>query len=1146
MLILKEPLKLKSLSPIAGRSDGFFDRMNANYQVLWAKYRPEELFHLMSLPPEIYINEGETTTFITQNENHTTQEIRLEMVYNLLNRLMMAGSPQFTYQDSVYVQTMLRKLGVKNVSEFMRQLYEMQEDTQNVRQLSDLYEMNLTVLTKAVRNVKEQSEQVMGELQILYRLHQEIFRRLRSSDVYYAVTAFQKDAVYYYRQIEGQEAGMAEQSRTMSMLRLHELESHVLEERYPLMSHRVNLYEEGMEENYQEETVQNELAGAVLLNLSDYFYQLRINELRENQVFWYQFRGDLKQVLENTLNRFQNSHLQEMSGRSYEFCRSYQELVNAFRRQEISRLREVLRAEEAPSGEVFLKGMAGLDSLYSKEEVQKVLLDMREELKSRQEEERRIITELTRLVSERELIRRSLDTENKSRVFTDERVHRLSGTEELQAIEEINQVSRELSEGLAKMTGDAVQVKTLEEEVRRLNEENRRKMKEEEESRDTESFREMRESNIIRQTVSVQIDKKKTREETLLLLEHPELAEGYYREEEKTPDRIVDQEEKSLHDRKADREETELRGRRVSQEEREWIHRILGSQESESQEYAGQALNPEERERLEKLLRRAEEEVTLRLAVQEEKQSHIAEEIQVLRQTIDSLERQDTRADTAAQIRSRLAAYRGADLNDRRNPDDYAGADIRHRQGDLAYEQIHTELETFLTYLNSISSLSSRSSSGSLEVLKSPGPQETLETERRREEALETERRREEAREGITRIKEALAGKKRTRIETDSREIAVKKLIILKDTLTELEEKMKAEGAAIENIKTRRQNETPAILNRQGAYNLQKQGAETEQPEKPGAEIEYPQKTETEAEKLKRTETEAEKLKRTETEAEKLKRTGTETEAGQLKKTGAEVEELIEKEFEIRQTYAKTLGQIRRIIDGLKIEEKSGADVKKTRQVLAQQKTLLKLLDSSESVVLMRPEADRKNQTMQLSKEFYEKRREIVRTYLDIIGERHVSEERMLRGVDSESVRIHRETAAGRVLKIHKEEEQSLIRSFRDIDWISEAQKTYEDRKIEMYHKPQESFDREMLMEEIQNKRSQVLYQNTENIRITGQTHTQKNFTEQQAQVQAENMNELIQKGVQRGVKRQIDNISNQVYQKLERKLSDDRKRRGL
>ncbi len=1136
MLILKEPLKLKSLSPIAGRSDGFFDRMNANYQVLWAKYRPEELFHMMSVPPEIYINEGGAAAFITQNENHITQEVRLEMVYNLLNRLMMAGSPQFTYQDSVYVQTMLQKLGVKNVSEFMRQLYEMQEDTQNVRQLSELYEMNLTVLTKAVRNVKEQSEQVRGEPQILYRLHQEIFRRLRSSDVYHTVTAFQKDAVYHYRQIEGQEAGIAEQSRTLSMLRLHELESHVLEERYPLMSHRVNLYEEGMEENYQEETVQNELAGAVLLNLSDHFYQLRINELRENRVFWYQFRGDLKQVLENTLNRFQNSHLQGMSGRSYEFYRSYQESVNAFRRQEISRIKEVLRAEEAPSGEVFLKGMAGLDSPYSKEEVQKVLLDMREELKSRQEEERRIITELTRLVSERELIRRSLDTENKSRVFTDERVHRLSGTEELQAIEEINQVSRELSEGLAKMTGDAVQVKTLEEEVRRLNEENRRKMKEEKESRDTESFREMRESNIIRQTVSVQIDKKKTREETLLLLEHPELAEGYYREEEKTPGRIMDQEEKSFHDRKADREETELRDRRMSQEEREWIHRILGSQESESQEYAGQALNPEERERLEKLLRRAEEEVTLRLAVQEEKQSHIAEEIQVLRQTIDSLERQDTRADTAAQIRSRLAAYRGADVNDRRNPADYAGADIRHRQDALAYEQIHTELETFLTYLSSTSSLSSRSSSGSLEVLKSPGTQETLETERRREEALETERQREEAREGITRIKEALAGKKRTRIETDSREMAVKKLIILKDTLTELEEKMKAEGTVIENIKTRRQNETPAILNRQGTYNLRKQGAKTEQPEKPGAEIEYPQKTETEAEKLKRTGT----------EAEKLKRTGTETDAGQLKKTGAEVEELIEKEFEIRQTYAKTLKQIRRIINGLKIEEKSGADVKKTRQVLAQQKTLLKLLDSSESVVLMRSEADRKHQTMQLSKEFYEKRREIVRTYLDIIGERHVSEERMLRGVDSESVRIHRETAAGRVLKIHKEEEQSLIRSFRDIDWISEAQKTYEDRKIEMYHKPQESFDREMLMEEIQNKRSQVLYQNTENIRITGQTHTQKNFTEQQAQVQAENMNELIQKGVQRGVKRQIDNISNQVYRKLERRLSDDRKRRGL
>ncbi|MCI8796970.1 MAG: hypothetical protein HFG89_08980 [Dorea sp.] len=1060
MLILKEPLELKSLSPIIGQSDGFFDRMNANYQVLWAKYKQEELFHMMSLPPEIYINEGESATFITQNESHATQEMRLEMVYNLLNRLMMAGAPQFTYQDGVYVQTMLHKLGVKNVSEFMRQLYEMQEDTQNVKQLSELYERNLTVLKRAVRNVKEQSERVIHKPQkiletrkekelrniqeppeeiqesleerdrerTLGRLHQEIFRRLRSSDVYHTVTAFQKDAVYHYRQIKSQEAGMAEQTRTLSMLRLHELESRVLEENYPLISHRVNLYEEGMEENYQEETVQNELAGAVLLNLSDNFYRLRMNESRENRVLWYQFKGDLRQILEDTLNRFQNSHLQRISGRDYEFYRSYQESVNAFRRQEISRLKEVLRAEaeEVPSGKVFLLNEGGVASLYSQEGVRKVLLDMREELKKRQEEEQAVIMELTRLVSERELIRRRLDTENKSWVFTDERVHRLSGTEELQAIEEINQVSREISEGLTKTAVDAGQIRRLEEEVRRLNEENRRRMKEEKETKNTESFRKIRESNIVRQTVPVQIDKKKTREETLLLLEHPELAEGYYREEKELPGQSLNQEEKEwIHRILSSQEEgnKEHAGQSLNQEEKEWIRRILGSQEDENKEHTGQVLSPEERERFEKLLSRAEEEITVRLTAQEEKQLHIAEEIHVLRQTIDSLERQNTRTDAAIQIRNHITEYRRAEQRDGKYPADYERADIRYRQDVLVYEQIRKELETFLTSLRSLSSL-----------------------------------------ESISRIQEALEGKKRGGREPDGREMAVKKLIILKETLTKLEETMKTEGFERENIKNDRQYETST-----------------------------------------------EELQKTQT---------------------------ILNRQETRQIYAETLEQIRRIVGGFKIEEKSGGDASKTRKIRTQQKTLLELLRSSE--VVIRTEADKRLETMHIPKEFYEKRREIVRNYLHIIGERHISEERMMRGDVRESMRIHRETAA---------ERQKLV----EIHRTSEVQKTSGDRKVQMYHKPSETFDREMVMEEIQKQRTRTLRQDAENIHITSQSHTQKNFTERQTQVQTdslvkkstENINEMIQKGVQRGVQRQIDNISNQVYHKLERKLSDDRKRRG-
>lgn len=341
----------------------------------------------------------------------------------------------------------------------------------------------------------------------------------------------------------------------------------------------------------------------------------------------------------------------------------------------------------------------------------------------------------------------------------------------------------------------------------------------------------------------------------------------------------------------------------------------------------------------------------------------------------------------------------------------------------MVYEQIRKELETFLTSLRSLSSL-----------------------------------------ESISRIQEALEGKKRGGREPDGREMAVKKLIILKETLTKLEETMKTEGFERENIKNDRQYETST-----------------------------------------------EELQKTQT---------------------------ILNRQETRQIYAETLEQIRRIVGGFKIEEKSGGDASKTRKIRTQQKTLLELLRSSE--VVIRTEADKRLETMHIPKEFYEKRREIVRNYLHIIGERHISEERMMRGDVRESMRIHRETAA---------ERQKLV----EIHRTSEVQKTSGDRKVQMYHKPSETFDREMVMEEIQKQRTRTLRQDAENIHITSQSHTQKNFTERQTQVQTdslvkkstENINEMIQKGVQRGVQRQIDNISNQVYHKLERKLSDDRKRRG-
>ena len=426
MLILKEPIKLKILVPMVHALDGFGERIRGNYSLMQAEYRREELFHLMCQPTELYLQEGGMTTFAIQDRNEDDRQLRLSLVHNLLNRLIMADSIGLTYQDAVYVQIMLGKLGVKNVSEFMGQLCEIQEDAKNIKELSRLYETNKDYLRAIAQRVKEEerlerehidtrhvnkahietehintgrtetkhinaghteiehintghietehinaghteiehtntgrtetehinagrteTEHInAGRTEIertdivpVYWIHDEIFTRLQSADLYHIAAAFQKNVLYGCSQIESGEAAMAEQVRTAEALKLKRLEHYVLVEKSPLISHRVNRYEKGTgEKTYLEEDMIRELAAAALLNLSESLFQTRFNLRQNHRGHWYQFQGGFGKILEHTLSRFQAYHFQQIRLGKQEKDSQYQKSVNEFRRQEIEML----------------------------------------------------------------------------------------------------------------------------------------------------------------------------------------------------------------------------------------------------------------------------------------------------------------------------------------------------------------------------------------------------------------------------------------------------------------------------------------------------------------------------------------------------------------------------------------------------------------------------------------------------------------------------------------------------------------------------------------------------------------------------------------------------------------------------------------
>lgn len=550
MLILKEPIKLNSLSPLVSLSDGFFERMDANYKQLQATYSAEDLFHLLNQPPEILLEEGQMTTLVTQNHNQMNQEVRLEMIHNLFNRLMLSDGFDFTYRDTVFVQNMLEKLGVRNVSEFMQQIHELQEDTKNIKQLLNIYKSNTEPLSMIIQTVKsmegkEEKETYKEEKNTfpIYWIHNEIFKRLQTGNVYHITAAFQKGGRSCQNSIHSREIEMAGHVHLSEALRLQGMENRVLLKENPLLWHRVNIYEEGLGEgSYEKEEIVRELAQAVLLNLSANIYETGLARQRTERKVWYQFQGDFHQILEDTLNRFSAYHFQGFRTVRRQSGNQYQKNVNTLRREEITQLNKILELytktehENETYGGVkdrenvtFTWKEQNTEYETGHENVTETLENIRQTLLEEARESRKVLesrTEEIKLLEKRteesHAVREELrETAEKK----EERIHHVTGNEELQILQEINRTNETLEHNRELFEREREQERRLSEEVRLLNEQNRRRMEE------TELTEE-----VLQKITPVQINKERTRKETLMLLEHPELLETYIKEE--TEERI--------------------------------------------------------------------------------------------------------------------------------------------------------------------------------------------------------------------------------------------------------------------------------------------------------------------------------------------------------------------------------------------------------------------------------------------------------------------------------------------------------------------------------------------------------------------------------------------------------------------------------
>ena len=143
MRIQTKPVKLHIGMGISCGAEGFSERIQGNYGLLGARFTPNDLLFLMTEPPEAAEPQAGMTVLVDQSGRQDTWNVTMDVVNNVVNRILLDGSERFTYQDQVYITTVLNRLGVTDTERFMEQVRQLRAESESTARLLALYQREL-------------------------------------------------------------------------------------------------------------------------------------------------------------------------------------------------------------------------------------------------------------------------------------------------------------------------------------------------------------------------------------------------------------------------------------------------------------------------------------------------------------------------------------------------------------------------------------------------------------------------------------------------------------------------------------------------------------------------------------------------------------------------------------------------------------------------------------------------------------------------------------------------------------------------------------------------------------------------------------------------------------------------------------------
>lgn len=313
MLQIREPIHTVLDSELLHSQAAFTERIIGNYMQIGHNLSEADLLHVVTQPPEIFIVGGGESNIMNAANIENTQIQKVNIINNLVNRIMMSADAELTYQDTVYITNILHKLGIRDERKFMKEVYRLTEETKVRNEMVGYYWNHMNELRLVVQEYTEQmnlSRQTMeNQLQenVLY-LHKEVNQRLQTAGIYRVMQNFYESTEGAHS-VTNEEYRIAEQRRLSQVMLLDRLREVVRGEELPLVYRHDNIYEgdETDVTNVTMEQVNERITSAVLLNLVDNLYEMTYDRIDHQVKNWISTEAAYYGAAENTLYRIEEN-----------------------------------------------------------------------------------------------------------------------------------------------------------------------------------------------------------------------------------------------------------------------------------------------------------------------------------------------------------------------------------------------------------------------------------------------------------------------------------------------------------------------------------------------------------------------------------------------------------------------------------------------------------------------------------------------------------------------------------------------------------------------------------------------------------------------------------------------------------------------